>query len=82
MASPTNFAGSNCVYGPPDGIAEEQCQTIFARQDQTETELGLRVVTCWKLTQEELDEINRTGNVWVGMFGGLASHFITGLKPF
>lgn len=40
------------------------------------------VVTCWKLTKEELEEVNRTGRVWVTVIGrSMQPLSVDGFKP-
>lgn len=78
MAEPSNFDWSNAAYGPPEGMTEEQVQTIFAYHGVDRAYDCKRVVSCWKLTKEELEEVNRTGRIWLNCLGGLPPHFITG----
>lgn len=82
MAFPTSFDESNAVLGRPDGVTDEQCGPLsiaYARQPD-----GIpNVVSCWKLTREELDEINRTGRVWIGVLGeGMPAIWVSGVSPF
>lgn len=69
MAVPCNFEESNEVIDRPEGLTEEQCGvlSVFKAVDQ-KTQLPC-VVSCWKITQEELDEINRTGRIWLVLYG-------------
>jgi len=42
-----------------------------------------QMISCWRLTRAEITEIERTGHVWLHVFGG--SHppvAISGIKPF
>ena len=40
-------------------------------------------ISCWKLTQEELDEAKRTGVIWLSVMGhGMPPVYITALSPF
>jgi hypothetical protein len=41
------------------------------------------LLSCWKLTREELDEINRTGRVWLGIIGrSMPPVLVSGCNPF
>lgn len=41
------------------------------------------VISCWKLTKEELEEINKTGRVWLTVVGDTMSPVqLTVEKPF
>lgn len=75
MAEPTNFDESNIVMDPPPGVSQDECSSINAFTD------GHHFITCWKVTAEELEEINRTGRIWLCQLGGMRAHFITGHKP-
>ena len=59
MAFPSSFDQANVVYGPPAGMTEEQVQSLSAFRDENQ------VITCWKVTREELEMIQKTGRIWV-----------------
>lgn len=41
------------------------------------------VLSCFKVTPEELAEINRTGRIWLGIMGQtMPPAFVSGVKPF
>lgn len=77
MAEPTGFKEANKVFGPPPGVSEEQVGSINACVTGDN-----QVVTCWRLSAEELEEVNRTGRIWLGVHGGLPPHWISGHYPF
>lgn len=63
---PTSFAESNGVLDAPKGM-EAECDPLsvaFAQMGSMPC-----VVSCWKLTTEELETINRTGRVWLLIAG-------------
>jgi len=62
MADPTDFEGANKVFHPPEGM-EDRCSDLTVFQDKTS------VISCWKLSEEELAEVNRTGVVWLRVHG-------------
>lgn len=81
MAFPASFPESDAFLSAPEGMDEEQCSPLaIARVDCN----GLpTVVSCWKLTAEELAEINRTGRVWLGIAGAtMPPAWISGVSPF
>lgn len=85
MAEPCGFEEQNRTFGPPGGLSEDQCGTIFAFSGRTDM-INLpdipAVITCWKLRADELAEINRTGRVWMIVPGrGLFAHSLSGFKP-
>lgn len=62
----TSFDESNLVMDTPPGVDPEEIYplSVFRGQDVN----GNRVViSCWKPTAEEMEEIKRTGRVWVIM---------------
>jgi hypothetical protein len=82
MAVPASFDESNAVLGRPPDMTDEQCGPLsIARATDTE---GLPlVISCWKLTQAELDEVNRTGRIWLGIVGiTMPPAWIAGNNPF
>lgn len=67
MADAINFPGSNFTFtAPPDSDDVRDLHTF--RQPE-----GPCNVSCWQLRPEELDEVNRTGCVFLSVMSGL--HF-------
>ncbi len=64
MAYGIDFKGSNKRYGPPLGVSEDQCKTLNTFNN------GQCIVSCWELTKEELEEINRTGKIFLSVWSG------------
>lgn len=64
---PCNFEHSNLVLQPPPG-GEAWCNPLFALRTKNEDGRPV-VITCWKPTQAEIDEIQRTGRLWVMSVG-------------
>jgi hypothetical protein len=62
---PSSFDESNHVLSRPSSMTDEQCAplSVFVNPDPE------IVISCWKLTGEELAEINRTGRVWLWIWG-------------
>lgn len=65
---PASFDESNHVLDKPREMTREQCDplSVFVGEDTNRVPV---VISCWKLTKEELEEINRTGRVWLWIFG-------------
>lgn len=85
MAVASSFDESNSVLGPPPGMTEDQVYSLSVWQGMVYTE-GLgeapTTISCWKLTKEELVEINRTGRIWLGILGPMPPAWVSGTKPF
>ena len=82
MAEPASFAESNDYLGPPPGVGEEDCQSLAIGRAVLPNGQAV-VISCWKLTAEELEEVNRTGRVWLSVWGHtMPPAVICGKKPF
>lgn len=65
---PVSFEESNCVYENVGGISINDIEVSAAFQGHTNDGIPI-VVTCWKMTKEELEEFQRTGRIWVLTLG-------------
>jgi hypothetical protein len=60
--TPTRFEGANIVFG--EGQPEYQpLPALKIPNDHT----GM-VVTCWQLSEEEMEEVKRTGKIFLSQF--------------
>lgn len=81
MAIPSSFAESNCVLGPPEGATEQQIASLSVFRGTLKDTTPI-VVSCWKVTQAELEEINRTGRLWLLVIGHtMPPAIVSGTKP-
>ena len=79
---PTDFPESNGIADKPESMSIEECEPINIAQGIT-TDGNPIIITCWKPTAEELEEINRTKRVWCFHYGNyLQPHILLGLNPF
>ena len=81
MAFPSSFDESNACLGKPREDMADDCDALSICR--TETVNGTPVVvSCWKLTAEELAEVVRTGRVWLTIAGHtMPPAHIQGIKP-
>lgn len=81
MAFPASFDESTGYLSRPANMTDEECEPLsIARVGCDGT---LTIISCWKLTKEELEEINRTGRVWLGICGmTMPPAWISGSNPF
>ena len=63
MAKPVGFEGANCVIQAPEGVPSEECCDL-----ECFTAPG-RIISCWRLSPEELNQITETGVVWLEVQG-------------
>lgn len=76
MARGIAFPESTSILGAPDGMDEEVYGLPVYRDGQV-------TVSCWKLTEEEIVEIIRTGCVWLNVMGSNQPPLcVTGNYPF
>lgn len=61
MAQGVPFEGANTVFHAPEGEDRVLPLHIFHN--------GSAMTSCWELTEEEIDEINNTGRIFVSVFG-------------
>lgn len=82
MAEACSFPESDAVLDKPNGMTYEDCSALSILRVQTADGMPA-VVSCWKLTAEELAEINRTGRVWLMIYGvTMPPSVVCGEKPF
>lgn len=81
MAFPTSFDESNEFLDAPPGMHDCVGPLSVLRMKYPD---GMPVVvSCFKVTAEELAEINKTGRIWLGVLGvTMPPAFLAGIKPF
>lgn len=65
---PTSFEQSNVILSPPEGTDLDKCEvlSVFKGNDRDGQPV---VISCWKLTKEELEELVKYGRVWLIVSG-------------
>lgn len=83
MATGVDFNGSNTVLGAPtpeDAAAGTVNGLPVLRYRDLDGQANC--LSCWRLTAEELEEVRRTGVVWLNSWGVThAPLWITGADP-
>ena len=75
---PASFDESNAVLDKPPLMANCEALSIL----RTKVNGGPCVVSCWKMSAEERDEIIRTGRVWLMIAGNtMPPAALCGFKP-
>lgn len=78
---PTSFTESDAVLGRPQYMTDDECSCLSILRTTT-TDGTPVVLSCWKLTAEELEEVNRTGRVWLTVVGQtMPPVMVDGVKP-
>lgn len=65
MGSPIKFKGFNSELKAPSGMDELSCSTLPVFKN------GVNCVSCWKLTEEEIQEIIKTKRIFVSLWSGV-----------
>ena len=77
-----SFPQSNHVFDKPENMSYDECDPLCVWVGPTQDNYPV-VISCWKLTKEELEEINKTGRVWLTVFGrGMPPVALTVDTPF
>jgi hypothetical protein len=82
---PCSFDESNAVLSRPPSMNPDQCEplSIYKGGIRLGGEILPCVISCWKCTAEELQEIQRTGRVWVNIIGNtMPPIIVSGTLPF
>lgn len=81
--TPTAFDEENTVLDAPPQLSREyNIQPLSCHIGKQEDGTPV-IISCWKPSQEELEEIKRTGRVWVIVLGNVMVPLdITGYYPF
>lgn len=78
---PSSFDEANLVLDRPAGDGFKDCDPLNVLRCQDPVGRPM-VISCWKLTQEELEEIQRTGRVWLSIWGPtMPPANVSGIKP-
>jgi hypothetical protein len=77
----TSFDESKHYLSRPKDMTEEQCDPLsvaIATMDEQPV-----VISCWKLTKEELEEFQKTGRIWLIICGNtMPPVALTANNPF
>ena len=69
MAEPINFPGANIRMNAPEG-QEDKVSDIVAYEGGCNCGgCASQVITCWRLRPEELEQVKKTGVVWLYISG-------------
>jgi len=63
--TPVKFKEQNQQLGPPPGMSEEECQPLPVFTD------GKQCISCWELSKEDIEKVNKTGRIWLSVMSGL-----------
>jgi len=74
-----NFRESNATLEAPPGRTADEIAPLCVHVSRSTNE----VISCWKPTLHELQEISRTGRVWLRIQGqSMPPAYVSGHSPF
>lgn len=81
MGEPVEFSEATGVMKKPESMSDELCVDLPVLSIQTDGQIIH--FSCWKLSEEEKEEVLKTGKVWLVCYS--AAHppiYVGGIKPF
>lgn len=79
---PASFDEANVVLGKPPNMGPDTCDPLTVLRTTNVNDLPV-VISCWKMTPAEMEEVQRTGRVWLVVVGHtMPPVAIDGCKPF
>lgn len=79
---PTAFDEENGFLDAPAGMSPDDCDSLSVWRGVIDNGTPV-VISCWKPTAEEMEEIQRTGRIWILVMGTTMPPIApTGHKPF
>ncbi len=64
MANPVKFDGFNIELKAPQGMDNLSCSSLPIYRN------GINCVSCWELTEEELQEVLKTKRIFISLWSG------------
>lgn len=76
------FPEENTVLDAPDGVSIDRCNPLSACRTVMDDGTPV-VISCWRPTKEEMEEMARTGRVWLMIWGHtMFPAKVMGVSPF
>ena len=70
---PVSFEGSNFVFTKPSDMTDEQCSDLPVWKGNIPIDedgnFVPAIISCWKLNKEDLEEIAKTGHIYLSITG-------------
>ena len=60
---PIKFNGQNMTFTKPKNMSEEECGDLPVFSN------GNQIISCWKLSREEIEHVTNTGRIYLGVMG-------------
>ena len=66
---PSGFEEENAIFGPPNGLTENEVFSLCAAKLKW-CGMGLGICSCWKISQKQMEKVNKDGIIWITTLGG------------
>lgn len=78
----TAFDEENGIASKPPSMGADECAALSIFSGFNTDGVPV-VISCWKITKEELEEFNRTGRIWLIVCGkSMPPVALTAVNPF
>ena len=64
---PISFEQQNALFGKPANMTDEQCMSLPVWMGHDTNGFPV-IISKWKLSKEDIEDINRTGEIWLSIF--------------
>lgn len=79
---PASFDESTHFLSKPPSLTHDECEPLSVCRTQTDDGVPL-LISCWKITKEEVEEFSRTGRIWLYIWGsGMPPVSLSAIHPF
>lgn len=77
---PVAFEGSDIVLSKPNETTHDEVECLSVQRVMNGRHMA--VLSCWRVTKEELEEISKTGRIWLMVMGEtMPPVCLDGVKP-
>ena len=59
----TEFKEQNIFFTKPESMTDEECGSLPAYRGEGQ------IISCWKLTEEDMKKLQETGVIWLAVVG-------------
>ena len=71
MVEAVRFEGCNVIMKKPEGMTDKECGDLPVYRGECDSPMGQVMVSCWKLTEDDFDQLITTGCVYLWVYGNM-----------
>lgn len=76
------FKEQNLVFRKPNDMTDKQCRSLPVYKGKTDEGYPI-IVSCWKLSEEDLEEVKKSGLIYLSMLSeGIQPVALSVASPF